>query len=248
MPSDLVHALVPYWRVFGRVAIVVSLAVAVLAAFTLDRLARRRPLGPALAVALAVLAAADVVRRPPSVAADLGRADPVSSALRFGEGTVAEYPLFGFDHDLIGLYLFRQLRHGRPLLNGAIPGTESGDLSAAAGNVNGPQARAALALAGVRELVVNSPAPEPSGRGFSLVGRFDGEAVYRVQRPSEKVAIAAARGAYPSEAGPDGSSFAWLGSAARLAVVSERRGPVEVTFDAVSHESRARCESAPSGE
>ncbi len=83
--------------------------------------------------------------------------------------------------------------------------------------------------------MVNPAAPEPSGRGFSLVGRFDGEAVYRVRRPPGKVAIAVARGAYPSEAGPDGSSFAWLGSAARLAVVSERRGPIEVTFDAVSH-------------
>jgi hypothetical protein len=224
MPSELVHAVVPYWRVFGRVAIVASLGIAVLAALTIDRLAQKRRVGLALALGLAVIATADLVRRPPSAAADLGRADPVAVELGKRGGAVAEYPLFGFDNHMIGPYLFRQLRHGRPLLNGAIPGTKSADLSTAAGDLRGPQARAALALGGVRELIVNSGTPKPIDPGFALAGRFGDRAVYGVGRQPGEVAVAALRGAYPPEPGPDGSNYNWLGSSAQLAVGRNRAG------------------------
>jgi hypothetical protein len=240
MPSELVHALVPYWRVFGRVAIVVSLAVAILAAFTLDRLAKHGRLGAALAAGLAVVAAADLIREPPQPAADLGRADPVAAVLNAGTGPVAEYPLFGFDNHEIGTYLFRQLRHGRPLLNGAIAGTVSADLSSAAGDLGGPQARAALDLAGVRDLVTNPPAMPPTGEGFSLVARLGDQAVYKMLSPAGESAVAAVRGAYPPERGPDGSTFAWLGARARLAIVAQAGRPVAVTFEAVSHATPRR--------
>jgi hypothetical protein len=49
------------------------------------------------------------------------------------------------------------------------------------------------------------------------------------------VAVAALRGGYPPEPGPDGSTFVWLGVRPRLAVVAQAPGPVQVTFDAVSH-------------
>jgi hypothetical protein len=240
MPSELVHALVPYWRVFGRVAIVVSLAVAVLAAFTVDRLAARGRLGLAFGFGVAVIAITDLIRSPPPPAADLGRADPVAVVLSGGAGPVAEYPLFGFDNHMIGPYLFRQLRHGRPLLNGAIAGTTSADISTAASDLGGPQARAALALAGVREVVTNPETLSPPRQGFALIARFGDRAVYRVVSPSREIAVAAIRGAYPPEPAPDSSSFQWVRAGARLAVVARRAGPVEVNFDAISHATPRR--------
>jgi hypothetical protein len=234
MPSELVQTLVPYWRVFGRLAIVVSLGIAILAAFTIDYIAERSRIGFALACVLAVVASADLMRRPPPAAADLGVPDPIAAVLSDAEGSVAEYPLFGFDNHMIGPYLFRQLRHGRPILNGAIPGTTSADLSAAAGDL-GPQARAALVLAGVRHFVANPGSPRPLRREFSLVSSEDGRAVYRVQETPPGVAVAAVRGGYPPERGPDGSSFVWLGARPKLSVVADAAGPVQVTLNAVSH-------------
>jgi hypothetical protein len=235
VPSDLVHSVAPYWRVYGRVAIVVSLAAAILASFTIDRLSRRSRVGFALAVGLAVIATADVLRRPPPPAGNLGRVDSVAVALSSGTGNVAEYPLFGFDNHMLGSYLFRQLRHGRPLLNGAVAGTISADLASAAGDLRGAQAHAALLLGGVTEVVTNPGASRPASRQFSLVKRLGNRAVYVVRdRPSD-VAIAAVRGAYPPERGPDGTTFVWLGRQPELVGIASSAGPLEITFNAVSH-------------
>jgi hypothetical protein len=181
MPAQLVHDVIPYYRVFGRLEILAALAVAMLAGLAVDRLAGWRPVwAPAAAVLIAAVAIADVVRDPPSPAGDLGSPDPVATWLASGRGPVAEYPLYGFDNYLLGRYLFRQLRHGRPLLNGSIEGTLSAKLAAAAGTPAGATARAALQRVGVRAIVVHPPTElPPSGTGLTLARRFpDGSAGY----------------------------------------------------------------------
>jgi hypothetical protein len=235
MPSRLIHALVPYWRVFGRVEIVVALCLACLAGLALDRLSGYRGrLGAVLAVGVVTIALADVVERPPQPAADLGRPDPLASRLAHGSGALAEYPLWGFDNYRLGPYLFRQLRHGRPLLNGSVDGTVASDLADAANPLTTPSARAALTLAGVRDVVVHPEAEQPHGPGFRLEGRFpDRTALYAVSW-SQRPTVASLRGAYDAEPGPDGTPFRWLEPGATLRVVARGSQRIEVTFDAVS--------------
>lgn len=237
MPSEIIHSLVPYWRVFGRTAIVVSLAGACLAAILVDRLASSRRMSLRLsALAVSLLAVADVIQRPPPPAADLGRVDPLAEALRDGDGAVAEYPLFGFDNYELGPYLFRQLRHGRPLLNGSVQSSTSADLAAAAAIPTYREAREALSLAGVRSVVIHPEATRPTDPAFRVTARFsDGTAIYSVS-PARDPVIASVRHTYDAEAGPDGTPFSWLRQAARLRVIAAKAGRVSVHFDAVSPE------------
>jgi hypothetical protein len=237
MPSKAIHSVVPYWRVFGRTAILAALAVACLAGLLVDQLSSsRRRLVQVAAAGLAVLAVADIVERPPKPGADLGRTDSVADVLRQERGAVAEYPLFGFDNYELGRYLLRQLRHGRPLLNGSIEGTVAADLASAASTLEAPEAPEALALAGVRTAVVHPDSPAPRRGRFRLEQRLgDGTTIYSVS-PIENAAIVSVRGAYDAEAGPDGSPFRWLGPQAKLAIVADHRRLVTVRFDAVSPE------------
>jgi hypothetical protein len=186
MPAQLVHDVIPYYRVFGRLEILAALAVGMLAGLAVDRLAGWRPIwAPAAAVLIAAVAIADVVRDPPPPAGDLGSRDPVATWLASGSGPVAEYPLYGFDNYLLGGYLFRQIRDGRPLLNGSIEGTLSGELAAAASTPTEAKARAALLRAGVRAIVVHPPTElPPSGTGFTLVRRFPDGSVGYVLEPA----------------------------------------------------------------
>jgi hypothetical protein len=235
MASKLIHSLIPYWRVFGRVAIVVALAASMLAGALVDRLATSSSfLVRIAAIALVVFAIADIVERPPNPAADLGRADRLSNVLQFGSGAVAEYPLFGFDNYALGPYLLRQLRHERPLFNGSIEGTLASDLAWTARTADAPEAREALSLAGVRTVVVHPGASVPNSAGFRPYARLpDGTSVYALTRAKNPV-IASVRGAYPEEAGPDGTPFQWLAPEAELRVIADEGGPVTVTFDSVS--------------
>lgn len=180
MPSRLVYDVIPYYRVFGRLEILVALAVAVLAGLAVDRFALARSAWASAAAAIIGAGLiADVVRTPPPPAGDLGSPDPVAVWLAGGRGVVAEYPLFGFDNYELGRYLFRQLRHGRPLLNGSIDGTFSAKLATAASSLRNSGARAALLRAGARTIVVHPTAARPVGPGFVLVRRFpDGSAGY----------------------------------------------------------------------
>jgi hypothetical protein len=147
---------------------------------------------------------------------------------------VAEYPLWGFDNYRLGPYLFRQLRHGKPLLNGRLDGTVSADLSAAASTLDAPEARKALTIAGVQTVVVHPTSPAPRDSGFRLESRLsDGTSIYSVE-PVPHAAIASPRGGYAVEAGPDGSPFQWLGPDASLSAVATRAQPVTLTFDTVS--------------
>ena len=234
MPSKVVHSIIPYWRVFGRVAVVMALSGSILAGAFIDRLAAGRRWLPRLAaVAIAVIALAEIAQRPPRPAGDLGRPDRLADILRDSQGGVAEYPLFGFDNYQLGPYLIRQLRHGRPLLNGSIEGTTAADLAWAAKTANAPEAQEALTLAGVLTAVVHPGSPQPNATGFRRSTRLpDGTSVYAVAGVTNAV-VASLRGAYAEETGPDGSPFQWLAPRAAVRVIAEGHGAATLTFDAV---------------
>lgn len=235
-PAELVHAVIPYWRVYGRVEVVAALGLAGLAGLAVDRLTGRPRIVPRVgAAALAVLAAGELVRAPPPAAADLGDVDPVAEWLAPRAGTVAEYPLFGFEDYRLGGYLFRQLRHGRPLLNGAVAGTLAADLAAAAPTAAAPQAPSALAVAGVRSLIVHPGAAAPVAPGLLLRRSFpDGSRGYEAPDPPGYAAVAVASSAHASEAGAGGRRFTWMSPGAELRVASECPGRVVVRLLAVS--------------
>lgn len=234
-PASVVHAIVPYWRVYGRVEIVASLGIAGLAGLAIDRLARRPQVAARVGAAvLGAIAVGELVREPPPPAADRGRADPLAQWLASRPGAVAEYPLFGFEDYRLGGYLFRQLGHERPLLNGAVAGSLAADLAAAAPAADAPQAPAALAIAGVRSVVVHPGGVVPGAAEIRLRRTFpDGARGYDVPvaRPA---AVAVARSAHAAEAGADGLPFTWLSPDAELRVAAGCAGRVLVRLTAVS--------------
>ena len=232
-PAPLIHAVVPFWRVYGRVEIVAALGIACLAGLAVARLAERRDaLARVAALALVVVAVADVAQAPPGAAADRGRRDPVAEWLAGARGAVAEYPLRSFDDYRLGAYLFRQTRHGRPLMDGTIAGTRSADLSEAAGEPGGAQARAALAIAGVHRVAVGPDGVTPPG--LAPGPRFpDGSRGWSVPAGTA-AAVALARSALAGEAGPGGAAFHWLSPGAAVRVLTSCAGSATVTLTVVS--------------
>jgi len=230
-PAEWIHSVFPYWRVYGRAAIAAALGVACLAGLAIARLAERPSAAArAAAAVLAAVALADVLRAPPPAAADLGRRDPVAAWLGEARGAVAEYPLRGFADYRFGPYLLRQVRHGRPLLNGGIAGTRAADLGEAAVGDGGRQAAAALRLAGADRAAVDAGTPVPPGLPATpLPGGARGLRV-----PPGPAAVALPRGGYPAEPGPDGTTFRWLGADGALRVIASCPGPVTVRLTAVS--------------
>ena len=233
MPSKAIHSVVPYLCVFGRTAVLAALAGGFLAGILVDRLrASGRAPVRLLALGVALIASVDIVQRPPSPAADLGRPDPIATALRGADGAVAEYPLFGFDNFALGPYLLRQIRHGRPLLNGSVVGTQSADLAMAAelSGTRGPRGldicrrpqhrRPRRLAASPRTRVFPTTAPE---RKLSLLGI-----------PHSPSGRRSTRRCLRSEPGPDGSPFGWLAPTTSVRAVADGAGPVRIRMDAVS--------------
>lgn len=231
-PAGLIHEVLPYWRVYGRAEVVAVLGVACLAGLAVARLAERpEPVARIAAAALAVTAVADVARMPPPPAADAGHPDARIAWLRSADGSVAEFPLYGFEDYRIGEYLFRQIRHGRPLLNGGIVGTRSADLGEAAVVDRGRQSLAALRVAGVRRAVLARGYPVPPGAGTTIDLGSGARGIVVAPEPG---AVVISRSAYPQEAGPGGAAFRWMDDGSALRVVSSCRGTAVVRLTAVS--------------
>ncbi len=99
-----------------------------------------------------------------------------------------------FDNYRLGPYLFRQLRHGRPLLNGSVEDTVSADLSWRPQALRAPSARAALTLARVREVVVHRTRSSLGGRRFGFDAPYpDGMRLYVGLDPTPQPAVARLR-------------------------------------------------------
>jgi hypothetical protein len=227
LPSELVFRTSSSWRLYTRFVIVVMLGLCILAALGLAWLSDRSDprLRAAILAAATILVPLDLWDRPPDhifrFSTDLTyhvlRAQP--------PGDVAEYPLrkAGFVGDYLDLY--NQDAHGKPILNGYLPGpNERRALSIS--RLDDSRTASSLATLGVRYVLVtpwrvdsNTPDPGRPGRGFRLLARDGYGSLYRVvARPAPFVFE---RDGFWGPEGPPKAQFQWAGEApVRLGIVA----------------------------
>jgi hypothetical protein len=213
MPSRLLFAAVPAFRVPTRWTVVLFLAVLILATLGLESVVRqlrlRRGIAARVGVVGLVLAASigtwvELRVTHPGVFYNADALPPEYAVLdRLGPGATAEYPLVSSENSTNSVYLLRQRLHGRPLVNGAAQGTEAESARRALVDPAAPGVAAALAARGVtavitrpdtytRALELDLPEGAPRlGDGFALVGTApDGASVWRVTaKPAPAVAF-----------------------------------------------------------
>ncbi len=212
MPSFLTLKLVPAFRVPSRLAALLLTALVPLAALGLSWLVTSgtRRFGPygGRAASLAVVGAAtafSVVELAilPFPTTGVGGVAPVYAEVgRTPVGVLAEYPLENPGYTMNSAYLFGQLTHHRPLLNGAAVGTPPDALRRMLVDPSAPGTAPGLAFLGVtaivtrpttfqwQEIPVSTPDRASYGPGYALAASV-GNGV-RVWRLSAQAAPAVA--------------------------------------------------------
>ena len=224
LPNSVLFSLYPAWRVVGRAAILVWFVVAFGIACASTRVTRSTARFAFAAVAATLWIGGSYDHGRPWFAAN--QTPALSAALAARDGAVAEYPLFGLDNDASGPYLLRQVFHGRPLVNGARPGSVSGDIAQSAGLLDDPRAAAALSLGGVRTVVVHGTAPVPTW--LQPLGEYDGSRVFDAPVVAD-AAIAALVDAYDEEVAGD-VRWRWLPEGTSMRVTSATPGRFRVSM------------------
>ena len=241
MPSAALYHVVEPWRVYARLFAVVAIGVAMLAAIGVAWLLARVPprwpvyVGPAIAVALAVLVAFDLSARHTHFSA---RNTPIYDMLaeQKDDAPRVEYPLVPPTSGRHLAYIFYTRGSGHPLMNGGRPGTVQAGIQGGLTDPSRDNVAPALAALGTRWAIVHGdayagqPVPVP-GKGFRLVGRSTTDALYEVTA-APAVAIAAPTvGFGTAEPTADGGSTQWmLGRTGELTVFNPSSRPVDVTL------------------
>lgn len=218
MPSRLLWEIVRPFRVPSRWTAVLMLALVVLAALGLAELVRRvrrrfpARLAPASGIAVVVLAAigsaAELRVTHPGIGYD-PRVDPPEYALlaRLPPGSLAEYPLAGYEASAGSEYLGRQRRHHRPLISVPNPfSNENEGIRRSLVDPTAPGVAPTLRAIGVTAVItrpntlsraLEAPIPDVAprlGEGFRLIGTADGVSVWKVTaEPAPAVAFADVR-------------------------------------------------------
>lgn len=234
-PSRLIFEFFPYWRVYGRLFVVVSLATVVLAAIGARYLAERVPPGRwqiVAGAALALLLAVDTLGvRPPHMDTTPGAIFTELSALP--EGARVEYPLEDplTPATFAAMLQTRDLAH--PLVNGADPATAGANLGRRLRDLSDPATVPALASLGARWLVVHSGAtPPPARPDLRLVAERGGARLYAIRAGADRpVLVAPDRSWWPAEDAPSGPVQWMNGDHATLAVVNPFRVPRRIVMD-----------------
>lgn len=118
MPSFFIFKLAPFFRAYARLAVLLMLCLALLAGFGAEQLLKKiknKKKKNLAAIALGALILFEFINFPPYLATDASKT-PLEYewlAEQPGEFIVAEYPL-QWDN----FYMFYQLKHKKPLLNG----------------------------------------------------------------------------------------------------------------------------------
>jgi hypothetical protein len=185
MPTEIITAITPTWRVFARFVIVIEVALVLLAAIGLAQLtARLRP--QARAVVIALVAVLLLVDLSPSG----GGSNPIGvpSIYRaldgLPEGIVAEYPLVPAKQSVYDELLAQDF-HDMPLLNGYESGSKEEARAIALGDPSAPQTGDGLAALGVKYALIravpaNKDLPEPSS-DFRLIAQDSTGRLFAVQ-------------------------------------------------------------------
>lgn len=265
-----IHAIFPQYQHFHRAIVLVWLGVAALGALALAALFRR---WPALTFPVAFLVTASVLVENYAVVPLSAREvvpPPAYAwiAARPGDYAVAEYPLVPPDsggNELAAV--FNQRFHGRPLLNGIMPDTESNSMRDELRNPNLAGVPGRLAALGVRYVVWSShvleqlnklnptlfapyysyrPAPPQYRREAAFA---DGSAVYSVQELPDPVFAFYARGVSTLATDADGQQGRWLiEPSLQIVVVNiEPRREVSLAFDCVGSDVARRLELIQAG-
>jgi hypothetical protein len=228
-PSLLGYEISPAWRVYSRFVMVVMLAVCVLAAIGLERLA-----GPRRGIARAALAAVVVVvvivdLHVPGVGTNTVRSNPVFEQLsRLPDGIVASYPIEPAGYGDFSAEFEREL-HGKPILNGYADGSLAEARALELDRLDDPRTPGRLAALGVRYVVVDRVPieagvedPGRAGLGLRLIADDGERSLWRVvARPLPMVTHG--EGFYPPEQNAQGRFYQWIGAKERARI--ELLGP-----------------------
>jgi hypothetical protein len=258
MPSRVLLAVLPSFRVPTRFQAVLMTALIPLAALALAQLVARARAGSSseragrlIAVGICAAAAAisvtelAVLRMPVQ---RLGTPPPAYTAVeRLKPGVLAEYPLFEPGRFDASEYLFWQRAHGRPLVNAGGAGTEADELRRTLVDPAAPGAAAALARLGVTAIVtrpttyrwhLGSRADDRAsyGPGYELVGAFPGDVrVWRVTAPPAPAVAGYDWDEVEEPGAPDSDGFVGSelkGNRVRLDVYAPRAGVRTLRLDA----------------
>ena len=246
MPSRLLYAIVPAFRVLSRWDFLLITALVPLAALGLQAvwsaLARRSAAAAVAAVAVAmVVSFLELTLHPAQPRFRAVAAPPEYQAVReTPNGILAEYPL-GYS-DIFRLW---QRVHGRPLMNGAPPGSPADTARLVLLDPTQPGTAEALSLLGVTAVGINPGAHvdaevtpgDPAGKdGYTLVGRFpDGASVWNVvAQPAPAFVTWAGGFALPRREANGMVLYPFVGSGGvgAIGIAAKTAGVVKLVFDA----------------
>jgi hypothetical protein len=246
MPSRLLYAFVPAFRVLSRWDFLLITALVPLAALGLQvvwrALARRSVAIAAVAVALAMVVSFFELALHP--ARPRFRSTPAPAEFeavkKTPPGILAEYPL-GYS-DVFRLW---QRVHGRRLVNGAPPGSAADTARLRLLDPTQPGTAEALSLLGVTSIGINPgahvdtevlPGDPRADKGYKLVGRFpDGASVWDVVAAPAPAFVTLAGGFGLPRREQDGSvdaPFVGSGGVGAIDIAAKSPGLVNLTFQA----------------
>ncbi len=208
LPSKLFVVLVPWFRWYSRLAIVVSICLVVIACFGLARLTGRlRFSAKGLAIALALtLITAETVLVPPARNFNFSSVPPVFKVIRKmpGDTAFAFYPMKENGPFITSRLMFYQTIFKRPMLNGGTANSDGEAMRRTVYNPYNPATPGVLKRAGIDYLVFFTGPVEGTDAqwqdpgllppGLEEVMRFNGKGtfrqgrLYRITAPPARVA------------------------------------------------------------
>jgi len=250
-PVRLIWEVAPQFRVPARFVALVMAGLVPLAALALEGLrlvvwrnVRPRSLATVAAAGLCTVAMvasfAELTISPPATLTDLGETPPEYAAVRRGPpGLLAEYPLAPAGFAINSDYLFWQRAPGRPIVNGAPPGSFADAVSQALVDPTAPGTPEALATLGVSVIVVRPiGGPVATAKFNGLYRRLattpGGTTVWQVPKTSTPAFAVFVSGFYGPETLTPGTTMRWMDRSGKVELYAAKPGKYDVKFTAYS--------------
>ena len=251
-PPRLLWQFLPAFRVVARWDAMLMTALVPLAALGLQAVserARHRFVAAGIVVAAMVFSFLELAIHPVE---NRFRTVPVppeyAAVTHTPPGILAEYPLGYSD-----IYRLWQSRHGRPLLNGAPPGTPADTARLVLLDPKQPGTAQALSLLGVTAIAIHpgahvdaevQPSDPEHVPGYRLMGRFpDAASVWQVvARPAPAFVTPAGGFAKPQRRsdGSVGYAFDASSGVGAFDIATKHAGAMEIVFEATPPDGKSR--------
>ncbi|MBU1672464.1 MAG: hypothetical protein KKF41_07515 [Actinobacteria bacterium] len=250
-PGYLLHKVVPSFRAYARFGLIVMMCAVVLAAYGLQTLVSswRARTAWLVTAGLCVLVIAEFTVVPPFRSLDTEATTDYYRwlAARPGQSTVAVYPWYSDGDFKTYSYLFEQRHHGKPLANGAQPGTQGALMRQVLLDPWDPDTPGLLARQGVRYVliipslynardvrhlnyvyprVVDDEALSRLPDGYRQVARFDDGIVYEVTAPPTGLYAVFNEGTIEGYFDSEGNLWHPVAGRIMVDVVNRRKEPV----------------------